>query len=236
MWPYYGGKYLLAPLYPKPKHDLIIEPFAGTAQYSLIHFENEIVLVDKWDVIIRIWKWLQNCSQKDILGLPRLKQGERLSSLNLSEEEKLFMGFIIGQGQAPRDKASVMTTTYRPNRQDYTLRKAANQLFKIKHWKFILGSYECLENTEATWFIDPPYQHGGHVYVMTGNRLDYPLFDDAALPLSTGGLGRRTGREITSHCSTPERKICRYKWYLPEVRIKELHCIARIVVLCAGTM
>src|SRR3990172_5012680 len=178
MWPYYGGKYLLAPLYPRPKHDLIIEPFAGTAQYSLIHFENEIVLVDKWDVIIRIWKWLQNCSQKDILGLPRLKQGERLSSLNLSEEEKLFMGFIIGQGQAPRDKASVMTTTYRPNRQNYTLRKAANQLFKIKHWKFILGSYECLENTEATWFIDPPYQHGGHVYVMTGNRLDYPLLGE----------------------------------------------------------
>ena len=172
MWPYYGGKYSIAHLYPKPKHNRIIEPFAGTAQYSLIHFDNDVLLVDKWDVIIKIWKWLQQCSKQDILGLPRLKQGERLSSLNLSEEEKLFMGFVVGQGQSPRDKASAMTTTYRPNRQNYTLRKTAEQLFKIKHWQFVNGSYECLGNTKATWFIDPPYQHGGHVYV-TGNKLDY---------------------------------------------------------------
>ena len=129
MWPYYGGKYSIARLYPKPKHNRIIEPFAGTAQYSLVHFDNDIILVDKWDIIIKIWKWLQQCSKQDVLGLPRLKQGERLSNLNLSDEERLFMGFIIGQGQSPRDKASVMTTTYRPNRQNYTLRKTAEQLF-----------------------------------------------------------------------------------------------------------
>lgn len=174
MWPYYGGKFSIAKMYPHPKYDLIIEPFAGTAQYSLLHFQKDVVLCDKWKVIIDIWKWLQQCSKDDILKLPRLKQGDRLSSLNLSSEEKLFMGFIIGQGQSPRDKASPMATTYRPNRINYALHKTANQLFKIKHWKFIHGSYECLGNIQATWFIDPPYQHGGEVYV-TGNKLDYPI-------------------------------------------------------------
>jgi len=28
-WQYYGGKWRAAPHYPKPRHDTIVEPFAG---------------------------------------------------------------------------------------------------------------------------------------------------------------------------------------------------------------
>ena len=38
MWGYYGSKSKIASMYPKPMYDKIIEPFAGTAQYSLLHF------------------------------------------------------------------------------------------------------------------------------------------------------------------------------------------------------
>jgi len=34
-WRYYGGKWRAAPRYPAPRHDLIIEPFAGAAGYAM---------------------------------------------------------------------------------------------------------------------------------------------------------------------------------------------------------
>jgi len=35
MWSYYGSKSKVVKHYPKPKYDLIIEPFAGAAWYSV---------------------------------------------------------------------------------------------------------------------------------------------------------------------------------------------------------
>jgi 16S rRNA G966 N2-methylase RsmD len=43
----------------------------------------------------------------------------------------------------------------------------------IRHWKTKLGSYEDLENEEATWFIDPPYQFGGHEYKHSNKQIDF---------------------------------------------------------------
>lgn len=37
MFYYYGAKNLLSRYYPEPKHDIIIEPFAGSAAYSCYH-------------------------------------------------------------------------------------------------------------------------------------------------------------------------------------------------------
>ena len=36
---YFGSKVSTAHKYPAPKHDLIIEPFAGGAGYSLCHWD-----------------------------------------------------------------------------------------------------------------------------------------------------------------------------------------------------
>ena len=76
MWGYYGSKSKVANKYPKPIHDKIIEPFAGTAQYSLLYWEKEVHLIEKYEVIVNLWKWLQNCTPNDILGIRRLKFGE----------------------------------------------------------------------------------------------------------------------------------------------------------------
>lgn len=38
---YFGGKYRIAPRYPKPQYNTIIEPFAGSAGYSLRYPERE---------------------------------------------------------------------------------------------------------------------------------------------------------------------------------------------------
>jgi hypothetical protein len=174
MWPYYGSKTNLAKYYPLPRYSKIIEPFAGAAQYALRHFEHDVLIVDKWDVIVKIWKWLQQCSKDDVLKLPRLKEGERVSSYAFDcEEAKLLMGFLAGRWvEAPRDKASARATTLRPHHIDHSLKRIAANLFKIKHLEIRLGSYEDLPNEEATWFIDPPYQVGGYAY--KEHKIDYP--------------------------------------------------------------
>jgi len=176
MWSYYGAKTNLVDLYPKPKHDLIIEPFAGTARYSLKYFEKEVILVDKYPVIINIWKWLQSCSSNDIMKMPhKLKHGDLLKDIKFDcQEAKDLFGFIIGCGaERPRLTAGYRKTTDRHNHIKFNLQRIAENIWKIKHWKFVCTDYLELENKIATHFIDPPYQYGGQSYVMNNKKIDF---------------------------------------------------------------
>lgn len=173
MWAYFGTKFRLAKKYPTPTRTTIVEPFAGAAQYSLEHFEHEVILVDKYDIVIKLWKWLQLCSPKDILSLPQIELGKSLEEYHWDcTEAKWLVGFIIGMGSSsPRSKATPWSTTLRPNRQPLYRRRIADSLYKIRHWNFIHGDYHCLGNINATWFIDPPYQTGGSQY--KHSEIDY---------------------------------------------------------------
>ena len=51
--------------------------------------------------------------------------------------------------------------------------RIANDLYKIRHWSFVLGDYHSLYNKKATWFIDPPYQFGGHPYQHNNKKIDF---------------------------------------------------------------
>jgi len=174
MWSYYGSKTNVVKFYPKPIFDKIIEPFAGAAKYSLRYFEKDVTLIDKYETIIKIWQYLKLASESDILGLPKIKRGQTLNDFNLSEGEKLLMGFVIAKGgQSPRITPSPNATIARPNTINFTLKKIASQLFKIRHWNFIHGSYDNAINNKATWYIDPPYQFGGHVYIESNKKIDF---------------------------------------------------------------
>lgn len=169
MFSYYGSKSRIVDLYPLPKYGKIIEPFAGSARYALRYFDREVLLVDKYEVIVRVWKYLQQCSPKDILGLPKLKTGLVLDTLNISEEEKMLLGMLAGAAcTTPRKKVSLFGGE---NNNKNKMKNIADSLFKIKHWVIQQGSYEDITNQEATWFIDPPYQFGGHAYVES--KIDY---------------------------------------------------------------
>ncbi len=107
---------------------------------------------------------MQKCSRNDILNLPKLRKGDDLRTLNLTREEKLFLGMLAGIASiSPRHKVSSYSAEQ--NGRKNKLKHIADQLYKIKHWKFIHGTYECLSNPIATWFIDPPYFKGGQAYV-----------------------------------------------------------------------
>jgi site-specific DNA-adenine methylase len=172
MFSYYGSKSNIVDYYPKPKHDKIIEPFAGSARYSLKYFDRDILLVDKYEVIIKIWQWLQQCSEGDIQRLPTPKPREDIRNYSFDcEEAQMLMRFIIGGGLScpqwivsPQGFGVGVITSKK---------RIINNLHKIKHWKIICGEYTELENETATWFIDPPYQQGGHEYIHGNKNIDY---------------------------------------------------------------
>ena len=159
MFSYYGSKSKVVDLYPSPKFGKIIEPFAGSARYSLKYFDRDILIVDKYDVIFKVWKYLQQASEADIMGLPEPKYKESIEHLNLSEGERLLMGFMVAGGIAHPQKIVQQFSDIPANKK-----AIAKQLYKIRHWKIVQGSYDEIENVEAAWFIDPPYQVGGHKY------------------------------------------------------------------------
>ena len=168
MFSYYGSKSKIVQYYPQPTHDKIIEPFAGSARYSLRYWEKDILLVDKYRVIVDIWHYLQRASQKDILGLPRLEKGDNIRNFNISKEESLFISYLIARGiSVPQYKVGNF------NSMDSDLKRIASDLYKIKHWKIIHCSYEALQNENATWFIDPPYQFGGHKYKEPNKNINF---------------------------------------------------------------
>lgn len=167
MFSYYGSKSKLVDLYPPPMYDTIIEPFAGSARYSLKYWEKDIVLVDAYSVIIDVWKYLQSASAKDILGLPDMEYGQSVDDFDLSTNEKKFLGFLVNEASAQPKKTVQKFSSVQRNKK-----RIAQDIGKIKHWKIINGDYRCLANIHATWFIDPPYQVGGKWYVKSNVNYD----------------------------------------------------------------
>jgi len=172
MFTFYGTKKKLAKYYPFPQYDCIIEPFAGAAQYSLYgnNWQKQVLLVDKDTKIISIWNYLIQAFPSDILSLPDLKEGDNVDNFKqLSQEENWLIGFCINPGSACPKKTARARSRWNKNKLDI-----AGNLYKIKHWKAILGDYADVPNQLATWFIDSPYQYGGEYYRINNSKLDYP--------------------------------------------------------------
>ena len=161
MFSYYGTKKRLAKEYPVPKYDILIEPFAGAGAYSLYgdNWKKNVKLYDTNPKIYKTWKYLLNAEKSDILNLPDLKTGDKVTDFDLSEAEKYLIGYCINPGSSnPKITASKRSSWNR-----YKLNIAEN-LYKIKHWEVFNTSYETIPNCKATWYIDPPYQKAGKYY------------------------------------------------------------------------
>lgn len=171
MFSYYGRKSKIVSKYPPPIYDTIIEPFAGSAAYSL-HNDNwkkKVILVDKDPIIISTWLWLQSSSPEDILNLPDFKVGDNINSFDLNPGARQFCGFWLNTGSAqPKLTAS---KRFKPSYWTNIKRLTAENIPKIKHWDIRHDDYLNLTNIEATWFIDPPYFKGGKYYRY--NKIDY---------------------------------------------------------------
>ena len=174
---FYGGKWRAAPKYPAPRHDTIIEPFAGSAGYSMRYADRKVILVERDPIIAATWRYLLRVSPAEILALPDLEAGQTVDNLPLHQEARWLVGWWCTRGSAsPRKSFSswMMTHPHRTKSWGPAIRqRIAEQVPLIRHWLIIEGDYEDAPDMEATWFVDPPYRGAGKHYRFGSRRLNY---------------------------------------------------------------
>lgn len=177
MFSYLGSKYRLAPKYGAPRYNTVVEPFAGSAAYSLYWEPKRVILCDLNPVISSIWHYLIAAKEEDILKLP--DNFTHIKELDLPLGAKNLIGFWLGKGKSsPGLSRSLWGRQYfgsgdckvwgEPVRQ-----RIASQLYKIRHWEIVEGEYRNCPNVIAHWFIDPPYIIKGKQYPY--NQIDYSI-------------------------------------------------------------
>ncbi len=175
---YFGGKYRIAPKYPKPRWATIIEPFAGAAGYSVRYPCHRVSLYEVNPKVFGTWEYLINVSQKEILSLPLVFDDVR--DLSVCQEAKWLIGWWINHGNVnPCNKPSAwMREGTRPNSYwgEAIRQRIADQVPTIRHWKVYNKSYEDILQRKATWFVDPPYQRSGKCYPF--KDIDYESLAD----------------------------------------------------------
>ena len=179
---YFGGKWRIAKHYPVPIHDTIIEPFAGSAGFSLHYPARKVLLFDLDPKICGVWDYLIHASESDILNLPDVVEDVRI--LPICQEAKWVIGFWLNKGMtAPCNiPGKWMRDHLREGQRinSYWGRgikeKIARNLKHIRHWTITNKSYTEIENQEAYWFVDPPYARSGVRYRF--NSIDYTHLAD----------------------------------------------------------
>jgi site-specific DNA-adenine methylase len=160
---YYGSKSRVASKYPKPQMDTIIEPFAGTAAYSQLWWDRRVILYDINPVIIETWKYLIAATRNDILALPDVHRGTDIHEFDIPKGAKNLIGFWINPG-ATRPGRSPTAHGVKKRWWNKDKPGIAEIVYHFNRWEVHCESYENAPNVPATWFIDPPYKHGGEYY------------------------------------------------------------------------
>lgn len=175
---YYGGKWRASQHYPTPTHRTIVEPFAGSAGYSIRHHDRDVILCDADPIIRGVWRYLLSVTPADILSIPDIPQGGTVDDLPVSQEARWLVGFWLNRGvSSPRPRPSKwMREGLRPGSfwGDRVRQTIASQVESIRHWRVVDGGYEDLPDIgPATWFVDPPYETAGRHYRYGSTGIDY---------------------------------------------------------------
>lgn len=174
---YYGAKYTGAKHYGPPRHDTVVEPFAGSACYSTYWNVKRAKLFDVSDDICSLWDFLIHCSARDIEAIPdSFARDEEF--LALQNSPRLLCAFWVSKGRAePSKHLSPWYFKYN-NAVDCRVwgpavkRRILAQKPLISGWSISRCSFEAIPAQEAHWHIDPPYNNApGSRY--PHSRVDY---------------------------------------------------------------
>jgi hypothetical protein len=167
---YYGGKWRIAKRYPAPTHNIVVEPFAGSAGYATRYHDKYVVLVEKNPYIASVWRYLIHATKEEIYSLPVDIDPGGLRAMALPSHVKSLIGFWLNHGSAaPAQSPSAWMRAGKHNSSFWgkeIRQRIAEQVPYIKHWHLIEGDYTLAPSSdECTWFIDPPYQRAGKHYM-----------------------------------------------------------------------
>lgn len=178
---YFGSKWRLAPTYPPPEHETLIEPFAGGAGYACRHYKRRVILVEKDPRIAALWRWLIAVRPEEVMAIP-LFGGDVQSTddMPICEEAKALVGLWANRGTSAPCRRPSKWARERP--ENFWALKAklrvAEQVQRIRHWRLIEGSYEDAPEVEATHYVDPPYQDAGKDYRHGPEAIDFTHLAD----------------------------------------------------------
>lgn len=180
MFYFYGRKQRIANKYPEPLYDTIIEPFSGSAAYSMLYHDKKVILNDIDIKIYKTWEYLINCNSQQIRNLPILNKGQTLDDIDfnyLKDEEKYLIGFFLNPGSSQPKKSPGNFCAWNDKNKELL----SENIKKVKHWEIFNRDYKDLDNVTATWFIDPPYQIQGKWYKYNNKLIDYNYLKDWCL-------------------------------------------------------
>jgi site-specific DNA-adenine methylase len=172
LFSFYGAKWRASKYYPEPKYNTIVEPFAGSACYSLRYNDKKIILNDIDPTIYELWKWLINVSENIVLNLPI--EEEEIKKMHKSDPALSLIGFWHNKGQVKPTltRCNWMSTEWADQFWGEKVRaRVSKNLQFIRDWSVSNKDYKDLDNIEATWFIDPPYSNKGKHYIFS--KIDF---------------------------------------------------------------
>lgn len=178
MFSFFGSKWRLAHKYPPPLADVpVVEPFAGGGCYSLRHNVRRAILVEKDPEIAELWRYLIAATPEQILALPDIEAGQRVSDLEVEPGAAALIGFSLRPAttHAARTAGSSTWSQTHPDQfwSQHVRERVASQVDAIKDWVVIHGDYSDAPDIYATWFVDSPYQRAGTNYRFGSKALDF---------------------------------------------------------------
>ena len=156
MFYYYGAKRMFAKQWGRPSRPLIIEPFAGSASYSMywLNVVDEIRLIEKDPRVVALWRRLLTMEPEEVLALEPPEPGVYTDD---------FLWMTAATSNAIAQLRTLKMPERVPDVARGMLRQIARQLPQAKRKVTVIhGDYTEAGDDEATWFIDPPYQVNGN--------------------------------------------------------------------------
>lgn len=174
LFKWFGSKWLSSKTLPNPRYKSIIEPFAGSAGYSLRYADHQVTLCESDPHIYRLWQWLIcEATEASIREIPiGVVEGTDIRTIGLNEGQEL----LLKSWQRTNNVGSCWTISKWGNLPGQftsnTRSRVASEFAAIRHWKIFNDGMNLLRsyNGEATWMIDPPYMHN---YQYKSNPLNY---------------------------------------------------------------
>ena len=196
MFYYYGAKTKTASKYPKPRYRIVVEPFAGSAGYSVYHLRrgniDGAILIEKDPRVVELWQRLLAMSPAEVLALTPPPIDEWTDDyLWMAPATSSALNRVVGYRFSKRAAAVSQSML---NRIAKVLPHVQGKIIVMQ------GDYRTAPDIEATWFIDPPYQtRNDDLPLARGNG--YAMGCDAlAMDYSKLGEWCRTRRGQTMVC------------------------------------
>lgn len=161
---YYGSKWNGSRHYGAPRHDLVIEPFAGSAAYSVRWNCRNVRLYDISKDMVDLWSWLIACNADDILSIPASFEAMD-EVLALDRGPQLLARFWVSKGRCePSNTLSPWYFQWRSSNSckvwgEAVKRRVADQKWIIERWTVEQLSWDAIPLSEAHWHVDPPYNN-----------------------------------------------------------------------------